>query len=80
MHYELVSRALAYFSCLSTTSLLATTMAMAAVNVGMLQPPAACPGSACVMAQAPSLEMQFGGLTSKAHVEAVAAVLWSKTI
>jgi hypothetical protein len=81
MHYELVSRALAYISCLSCTSLLATTMAMAAVNVGMFLPPSSCPSAACVIAHAtPAADMQFGGLTSKAHVEAVAAVLWSKTI
>jgi hypothetical protein len=80
MHYELVSRALAYICCLSTTSLLATTMAMAAVNVGLFQPPSACPSAACVIAQSQRTDMQFGGLTSKAHVEAVAAVLWSKTI
>ena len=34
MHYELVSRALAYVSCFSTMSLLMTSMAIAAINVG----------------------------------------------
>lgn len=80
MHYEVVSRALAYVSCLSTMSLLATTMAMAAVNVGMLQPPSACSQKACAVALAKPADMTFGGLTNKAHVEAVAAVLWSTKI
>jgi hypothetical protein len=80
MHYEVVSRALAYVSCLSTMSLLATTMAMAAVNVGLLQSPSACSQKACAVALAKPETMTFGGLTNKVHVEAVAAVLWSTKI
>lgn len=79
MHYELVSRALAYVSCLTSMSLFATSMAIAAVNVGRL-PPSACHGAACVAAQAKPSDAQFGGLVSRTHVEAVAAVLWSRKI
>lgn len=76
MHYELVSRALAYFSCLSTTSLLATTMAMAAVNVGAFQPPGSCPSAVCVIARAqPAADINFGGPASKVRVEAAVARL-----
>jgi Skp family chaperone for outer membrane proteins len=79
MHYELVSRALAYVSCLATLSLFATSMAIAAVNVGRL-PTSACPGPSCVAAQLKSMDKQFGGLVNRAHVEAVAQVLWSRKI
>ena len=80
MHYDLVSRTLAYVSCLSTMSLFATSMAIAAVNVGRVPPPTVCHGPACVAALAKPADMQFGGLTNTAHVEAVAAVLWSRKI
>ena len=80
MHYELVSRALAYVSCLSTMSLFATSMAIAAVNVGKLHPPTACSPSVCAASLTKPATQQFGGLVSKAHVEAVAAVLWSKKV
>ena len=79
MHYEMLSRALAYVSCLSTMSLFLTTMAMAAVSVGQVRPPS--PGSMVTATIAVrSMPAGFGGLTSRAHVEAVAAVLWSKKI
>ena len=39
MPYEMLSRALAYVSCLTTASLLATSMAMAAVNIGLMNRP-----------------------------------------
>ena len=42
MQYELVSRALAYVSCLSTLSLFMTSMAIAAVNVGKVRPLVSC--------------------------------------
>ena len=49
MFHELVSKALAYFSCLSTLGMFATAMAIAAVNVG--KPPViACSMPACVAA------------------------------
>ncbi len=77
MPYEILSRALAYASCLSTASLLATSMAIAAVNVGKLKPP--CGPQACTAVAAAPAD-PFGGLTSKVHIEAVAAALWSKKI
>ena len=80
MHYELVSRALAYVSCLSTMSLFATSMAIAAVNVGKVRPQSACSPSVCALALAKPATLQFGGLVNQAHVEAVAAVLWSKKV
>ena len=80
MHYELVSRALAYVSCLSTLSLFATTMAIAAVNVGKPHPQFASQHPASVIARTDVSDMNFGGLMNKAHVEAVAVVLWSKKI
>jgi hypothetical protein len=80
MHYELASRALAYISCLSTMSLFATSMAIAAVNVGKPQPQFASHPPASVIARADTGDLRFGGLTNKAHVEAVAMVLWSRKI
>jgi hypothetical protein len=80
MHYELVSRALAYVSCLSTMSLFATSMAIAAVNVGKPQPQFAKLHPVSAIARADVAGLQFGGLLNKTHVEAVAAVLWSRKI
>ena len=80
MQYELLSRALAYASCLSTMSLFATSMAIAAVNVGKLKPPHPCGPAACAATVAAKPADPFGGLTSKVHIEAVAAALWSKKI
>jgi hypothetical protein len=79
MHYDLFSRTLAYASCLTSMSLFATSMAIAAVNIGRVPSPVACQGPACVTAHIPA-HLQFGGLTNPAHVEAVAAVLWSRKI
>lgn len=79
MPYEMLSRALAYVSCLSTMSLFATTMAIAAVNVGKIKPPI-CGPTVCAAIAAKSAPDGFGALTSRAHVEAVASVLWSKKI
>jgi len=45
MQYELVSRALAYVSCFSTTCLFLTAMAIAAANVGTTKP--SCAALAC---------------------------------
>lgn len=50
MRYEIVSRALAYVSCLSTTSLFLTAMAIVAVNVGKL-PSSACVAMSCSASQ-----------------------------
>lgn len=80
MHYDLVSRALAYVSCMTAMSLFATSMAIAAINVGKAPPSLACSTSKCAPALQKVGSADFGGLTSKAHVEAVAAVLWSKKI
>ena len=78
MPYEMLSRALAYVSCLTTASLLATTMAMAAVTVGKMKP-AHCGPSACAQVAAKPAD-PYAGFASKAHIEAVATVLWSKKI
>lgn len=81
MHYEMLSRALAYTSCLCTMSLFATSMAIAAVNIGKIKPPPLCGQVACAAVAAKAASPpRYGGLTSKAHVEAVANVLWSKKI
>lgn len=80
MHYELVSRALAYASCLTAMSLFATSMAIAAINVGKPHPTLACSTMKCAHAPQKVGAADFGGLTSKAHVDAVAAVLWSQKI
>ncbi len=80
MHYELVSRALAYVSCLSTMSLFATTMAIAAVNVGKVRPANSCSPLVCTATAVKPKDAGFGGLSSKAHVEAVAAIMWSTKI
>ena len=79
MPYEVLSRTLAYLSCITAMSLFATSMSIAAVNVGrMLSDP--CSGSACVAAHATANGFNFGGLTDRAHVDAVSAVLWSRKI
>ena len=80
MHYDLVSRALAYVSCLATMSLFATSMAIAAVNVGKARAPNSCNPTVYSATAAKSSGKEFGGLTSKAHIEAVAIALWTKKI
>jgi hypothetical protein len=79
MHQELVSRALAYVSCFSTLSLLMTSMAIAAINVGRtsLSP---CMPNACVAGISVSKDGQFGALSSPAQVNALAAKLWSAKV
>ncbi len=77
MPYEVVSRALAYVSCLSTMSLFATSMALAAINVGNVQSIDRCASPACTAHVQKPPGDPFGGLTSKVHVEAVAAALWT---
>lgn len=73
MPYELVSRALAYISCFSTLGLFATSMAIAAVNVGRT-PAVACALPACMSAPAQA-QAQAG-----AHLETVAQVMWGRKI
>ena len=76
MHYELVSRALAYVSCISTMSLLMTSVAIAAINIGKA-PSSPCAPNACVAGIVVSKTGQFGALASPSHVDALAAKLWS---
>lgn len=76
MHHELVSRALAYVTCFSTLSLLMTSMAIAAINVGRL-PASPCARNACVAGISINSDDQFGSLKSPAQVKALAAQLWS---
>ncbi len=78
MHYELVSRSLAYASCISTMSLLLTSVAIAAINVGRLHP-ASCQPNACLAGIRVDTEAQYGALTSKAHVASLAAKFWPVT-
>lgn len=49
MHYDALSRALAYISCFTSLSLFASSMVIAAVNVGKLGPPDACMFAACAI-------------------------------
>lgn len=76
MHYELVSRTVAYVTCFSTLSLLMTSMAIAAVNVGRTSW-SACSPNACVVGIVVSKKGQFRALTTQAHLDALAAKLWS---
>ncbi len=47
MPYELLSRSLAYISCLSTLSLAMTSVAFAAVNIGKMKPSQLEANAAC---------------------------------
>jgi hypothetical protein len=76
MQYELVSRALACFSCLSTMSLLLTSVAIIAVNVGKLRPVGSCGPYACLAGISIAGEAQPASLTGK-HIESIAVRLWS---
>ncbi len=80
MPYEAVSRALAYVSCLTTMSLFATSMAIAAVNVGSGRSAGGCPSSACTAQVQKPPGMAKGSLTSKARVEAAASTIQAKKI
>jgi|CXWK01.1.fsa_nt_gi hypothetical protein len=80
MPYEAVSRALAYVSCLTTMSLFATSMAIAAVNVGTVRSAGGCPPAACTAQVEKPPGTAFGSLTSKAHVDAIAAAHGPKKI
>jgi hypothetical protein len=75
MHYELVSRTVAYVACFSTLSLLMTSMAIAAVNVG--RPTwSTCPLNACVAGIVVGSKGPFEALTSQTRLDALAAKLW----
>ena len=80
MHYDLVSRALAYASCLTAMCLFATSMAIAAINVGKVSSSLACSSARCAAAPVTVGSADFGGLTSRTHIEAVANSLWSLKI
>jgi hypothetical protein len=80
MHYDLVSRALAYASCLTAMSLFATSMAIAAINVGKGPSSLAYSAPRCAAAPVMVGSAGFGGLTNKAHIEAVADRLWTRKI
>lgn len=80
MQYEIVSRALAYVSCFSTISLLMTSMAIAAINVGKSAPLVSCSGHTCAAGIIVADGAQFGGLTSKAQVDRLAVKFWSAKI
>jgi hypothetical protein len=76
MQYELVSRALAYVSCFSTLSLLMTSVAIAAINVGKARPLLACAPNACTTAVRVASIERSSVLTGRSHVDAAAAKLW----
>jgi hypothetical protein len=80
MQYELVSRAFAYVSCLSTISLFMTSMAIAAANVGKAPPLLFCPTHTCAAGVVVADNSQFGGLSSQSQVDSLAAKLWSAKI
>lgn len=78
MHYEMLSRALAFASCLSTVSLFATSMALAAINMSNMKPQPCGPTACAATAAKPSDPL--AAFTDRAHIERVAAVLWLKKI
>ena len=55
MSYDYVSRAVAYLSCLTAISLFATSMAIAAVNVGKAMTDAASAQAAAIQMHTASL-------------------------
>lgn len=80
MQYELVSRTIAYISCLSTMSLFMTSVAIAAVNVGKVRPLLFCPSHTCVAGVVVADNAQFGGLSTQSQVDRLATKLWSAKI
>ena len=71
MHYEALSRALAYISCLTTLSLFASSMVIAAVNVAKMGPPDACMFAACAIHSAEATTVRH----RSEHLEIVAVAL-----
>lgn len=69
MPYELLSRALAYVSCLSTLSLFLTSMALVAVNEGMVKSPALCAPAGCTAMVKPGGPPGLGELTKPVLME-----------
>jgi len=80
MQYDLVSRALAYVSCLSTMSLFMTSMAIAAINVGRASPLPFCPTHTCATGVVVADNAQFGGLSTQSQVDRLAIKFWSAKI
>lgn len=80
MQYDLVSRALAYVSCLSTMSLFMTSMAIAAINVGKTAPLLSCSSHTCAAGVVVADNAQFGGLASQSQVDRLAIKFWSAKI
>jgi hypothetical protein len=80
MHYDLVSRALAFVSCLTAVSLFATSMAIAAINVGKGPPSLACSNARCTAAPVTVGSARFGEPTKMAPLPAVADWLSSRKI
>jgi len=74
MHYELVSRALAFVSCLSALSLFAMSMAIAAVNVGRT-PHGPCSVSTCVATATTPVELTAVSEVDLVQAAAVSFVL-----
>ncbi len=74
MHYELVSRALAYVSCLSALSLFAMSMAIAVVNVGRT-PHGPCSVNTCVATATAPVELSAVSDVDPVHAAAVSLVL-----
>ena len=77
MQYELVSRALAFVSCFATMSLLMTSVAIAAVNIGKVRPVSLCAPNTCIAGVWVVSEAQSDELTGRFRIEALALRLWS---
>lgn len=73
MHYEVVTRALAYASCISTMSLVLTSAAIIALNVGHFRPQPYCAPLACSAGVSAASEVG----RSKAQIDPAALKLWS---
>lgn len=71
MQYEALSRALAYVSCLTSLSLFASSMAIAAVNIAKLGPPDACMFAACAIHSAEAVSIRGHAQ----HLEMIASAL-----
>jgi hypothetical protein len=80
MPYELLSRALAYTSCLSTMSMFLTAMALVVTNVGTVKPPALCAPAGCTALVKPGGPPGHGSLISPAHAETIASGVPTKKI
>lgn len=80
MQYDFVSRAVAYVSCLSTMSLLMTSMAIAAIHVGQARPLLSYASIPSVSGIVVASAEPFGALTDGSQIEMLAARFWSAKI